>query len=170
MIINKLRTRILLLRRNSGSGWSETGMTIQNSGFGQLERDWRSDKTKVFSVKLHLDLKFWSNQNKVKFIFISHLDKCCMDKCHSETYPLILILLVRSMCQKYIWSKQCWSKNTEAKKKHLVQKKFQHNNILRFWNFWICVILGAERLRVLRWCCWCCASWWWRWLWSETLV
>ena len=82
------------------------------------------NKTNVFSVKLHLDLKFWSNQNKVKFIFISHLDKCCMDKCHSETYPLILILLVRSMRQKYIWSKQCWSNNIEAKKKHLVPKNF----------------------------------------------
>ena len=83
------------------------------------------NKTKVFSVKLHLDLKFWSNQNKVKFIFISHLDKCCMDKCHSETYPLILILLVRSMHQIYIWSKQCWSNNIEA-------KKFQQTNIFVF--------------------------------------
>ena len=96
------------------------------------------NKTKVFSVKLQLDLKFWSNQNKVKFIFISHLDKCCMDKCHSETYPLILILLVRSMRQKYIWSKQCWSNNIEAKKKHLVPKNFSKIIYLstknRFWT------------------------------------
>ena len=47
-----------------------------------------------------------------------------MDKCHSETYPLILIQLVRSMRQKHIWSKQCWSNNIEAQKKYLVPKNF----------------------------------------------
>ena len=31
--------------------------------------DIKQDKTKVFSVKLHLDLKFLSNQIKVKFYF-----------------------------------------------------------------------------------------------------
>ena len=51
-------------------------------------------------------------------------------KCNSETYPPILILLVRSMRQKYIWSKHCWSNNIKAKKKYLAQKNFSKIIIL----------------------------------------
>ena len=120
-------------------------LTLIDHNIKSYNRKRTQNKTKVFSVKLHLDLKFWSNQNKVKFIFISHLDKCCMDKCHSETYPLILILLVRSMRQKCIWSKQCWSNNIEAKKKHLVPKNFSKIIFLSTKNFFNPKFLGTQK-------------------------
>ena len=42
------------------------------------------------------------------------MDKCCTNKCYSKTYPLIFILLVKSMRQK-ILKKKCLQKNVCSK-------------------------------------------------------
>ena len=64
------------------------------------------------------------------------MDKCCTDKCHSETYPLIFILLVKSMHQKFLFRKMfvknfnlsnfryLGSKNFVGPKKFLTQNYF----------------------------------------------
>ena len=54
---------------------SKNKVTSRLLGRREIQKT-KMNKTKVFSVKLHLDLKLWSNQNKVYFMLISHLDKC----------------------------------------------------------------------------------------------